>query len=69
MVRLHDVVFCDQCNEVLNDDYDIEEKGIYFLDLPSTDRMIFCCEDCREEYIRELMSEGYISPSGRIYED
>ena len=69
MVRLHEVVFCDGCNEVLNDNYDIEEKEVYFLDLPGTDRMIFCSEHCRDEYIKELMAEGYITPSGSIYED
>ena len=69
MIKMHKVWFCDQCNEIINDDYDIEEKVIYFLNLSQMERMIFCCEECRDEYIKEFLSEGYITPSGAIYED
>ena len=69
MIRFHDVVFCEHCNNIINDDYDIEEKPIYFLDLPHIDRMFFCCEDCRDEYIKQFFAEGYIMPNGRILED
>ena len=64
MIRMHSVYFCDQCNNIINDC----DEGcmIYFLDLPN-DRLIFCCEDCRNEYLEEeCFSEGYVYANGKI---
>lgn len=57
--------YCDMCG------YQIENEDavcvpIYLLKFPCQDAYLFCCDECRDNFIKEHFLEGYLYNNGHI---
>ncbi len=64
---LHLIHFCDECGSDIH--HPTEEIPIYILEMPNNEIYFFCCEDCRDDFIKEMCLDGYVTPSGSILRD
>lgn len=59
-------IYCDNCYNLINED---EENSCVVYKPIKDETLVFCCDDCLNDFIKEFTTDAYIDIHGKIIED